>query len=109
MPARQLRPCPLCGGLAPRWQLTGKEEYKKITCHRCGTFVLEPSLLMQAGMQLDPGDRELVVVFLPAYIRRQNRHNQTPVLTLGNWGALARRGRLVVLSSPSPTTSSPSR
>jgi RNase P subunit RPR2 len=84
-------PCPLCGGLAPRWQLAGAEKYKKITCPRCGTFILDPTLLAQAWARLDAEDRVLVVVFLPAYIRRQNCRNHTPLLSLGNWRALARR------------------
>lgn len=108
MTVRQLRPCPLCGGLAPRWQLAGKEEYKKFMCQRCGTFVLEPTLPAQAWARLDAEDMALVV-FLPAYIRRRNRRNHTPLLTLGNWRALARRGRIVALPRSWPATSSLSR
>ncbi len=93
MTVHQFRPCPLCEGLASRCQLGGVEEYKKIMCQRCGTFILEPTLPAQAWARLAAEDMALMVVFLPAYIRRRNRRNHTPLLTLGNWRALGRRGR----------------
>lgn len=102
MPVRQLRPCPLCGGPALRWPLA-EEEYHKILCPRCGTFVIEPTLPAQPWARLDAEEMALVV-FLPAYIRHRNRRNHLPLLTLKNWRALARRGRIVALrrSRPAP-------
>jgi hypothetical protein len=108
MPVRQLRPCPLCGGPAPRGQFAGEEKYKKIMCQRCGTFVVEPTLPAQPWARLDAEDMGLVV-FLPAYIRRRNRRNHTPLITLGNWRALARRGRSVTLRTLWPAASALSR
>jgi hypothetical protein len=104
----QIGPCPLCSGPAARLQLAGAEGYNKIACPRCGTFVVEPTLPAQPWAQLDAEDRALVV-FLTAYIRRQNRRNHTPLLTLGNWRSLARRGRIAALPRPWPATSSLSR
>ena len=95
MPVYQFRPCPLCVGLASHCQLAGAEKYKKIMCQRCGAFVLDPTLPVQTWAQLDTEDMALTVMFLPAYIGRQNRRNHTPLLTAENWRALARRGRIV--------------
>ena len=99
----QLYSCPLCGGRAQRWQLAGEGEYKKIRCQRCGTFVVEPTLPARPWARLDAEDMRLVV-FLPTYIRHQNQNQHEPLLTLENWRALARRGRIVALRSPSPAT-----
>jgi hypothetical protein len=96
MKIRQLRPCSLCGGPALRWPLAAEEEYNKILCPRCGTFVVEPTLPAQPWARLDAEEMALVV-FLPTYIRHRNRRNHTPLLTLRNWRALARRGRIVAL------------
>jgi hypothetical protein len=94
MPIRQLHPCPLCGGPAPRCQLAGEQRYNKIRCPRCGTFVVEPTLPAQPWGLLAPEDIRLVV-FLPSYIRYQNQYQYAPLLTLENWRTLAHRGRLV--------------
>src|SRR5262249_38430340 len=90
----QIYPCPLCGGSAWRWRLDGEQGYHKTLCHRCGTFVVEPTLLSQAWLQLAAEDA-LLVAYLPAYIRYRNRHRHTPLLTPGNWRAQACCGRLV--------------
>ena len=95
MPVYQFRPCPLCVSLASHWQLAGAEKYKKIMCQRCGTFVLDPTLPAQPWARLDAEDIALTVMFLPAYIGRQNRRNHTSLLTSENWRTLARRGRIV--------------
>jgi hypothetical protein len=97
MPVRQLRPCPLCGGLAPYWPLAGEERYKKIICQRCGTFIVEPTLPALPWVRLTPEDIRLVV-FLPGYIQHQNQQQHEPLLTLENWRMLARRGRLLALA-----------
>jgi hypothetical protein len=102
MPVRQLRPCPLCGGPALRWPLA-EEAYNKILCPRCGTFVIEPTLPAQPWARLEREEMALVV-FLPAYIRHRNRRNHMPLLTLKNWRALARRGRIVALRRSRPAT-----
>ena len=106
MASYQLYPCPLCSDLAARAQRTGVQGYNKIACPRCGTFVVEPTLPAQPWARLDAEDRALVV-FLPTYIRYRNRKNHSPLLTLGNWRALARRGRIVALHRPRPAPRSP--
>jgi hypothetical protein len=103
MPVRQLRPCPLCGGPALRWPLAEEEEYNKILCPRCGTFIVALTLPAQPWARLDAEEMALVV-FLPAYIRHRNRRNHLPLLTLKNWRALARRGRIVALRRSRPAT-----
>ena len=108
MPAYQFYPCPLCSGLAPRSPLIGKEQHTKIMCPRCGTFMIEPTLPVQPWAQLAAEDRALVV-FLPAYIRRRNRRNHSPLLTLENWRVLARRGYMVAFYSLRPASRSPAR
>lgn len=90
----RIRPCPLCGGPAVRRQLGGWECYHRILCRRCGTFVVEPTLPPQPWARLRPEDMRLVAL-LPAYIRHRNRRDHVPLLTLGNWRALARRGHMV--------------
>ena len=91
----QIFPCPLCRGAAWRWRLDGAERYKKTICHRCGTFVVAPTLLPQSWRHLALEDA-LLAAFLPAYIRYCNRRHRVPLLTPGNWRAQACCGRLVV-------------
>jgi hypothetical protein len=100
MKSSQLRPCPLCSGLAPRWPLVGNEEYNKILCPRCGTFIVEPTLPALPWVRLAPDDIRLVV-FLPGYIRHQNQQQHEPLLTLENWRTFACRGRMMALAEAS--------
>jgi hypothetical protein len=97
MRVSQIRPCPLCVSPVVRWQLKGGLGYNRITCPHCGTFAVEPTLPPHAWMGLPPEDA-LLVAFLPAYIRDQNRRHRVPLLTPENWRALARRGRFVAVS-----------
>lgn len=108
MLVRSRRPCPLCGAFAPRGPLAAKKEYTKILCPRCGTFVIEATLPARPWAQLDAEDMQLVV-FLPGYIRRRNRWNHTPLITLENWRACARRGRIMALHSRQPATNTLAR
>ena len=91
--------CPLCRGPALHRPLTGWEDYRKIACPRCGTFVTEPTLPPQPWARLSVEDMRLIV-FLPTYIRHWNRCNHAPLLTLENWRAHARRGRLLAWEHP---------
>ena len=96
----QFRPCPLCGGSSWRWQFGG-ESYKRTSCDRCGTFVVDPTLSWQSGTRRAPKDVHLMT-FLPVYIRHQNRHDHVPLITLRNWRTLAQCGRLLTLRNPQP-------
>ena len=108
MPSYHLYPCPLCSGPAARAQRTGVQGYNKITCPRCGTFVVEPTLPAQPWARLTAEDKQLIA-FLPAYIRHRNRRNHSPLLTVRNWRPLARRGRIVAFHRPRPAPRSPAR
>ena len=91
--------CPLCNGPTSRRPLTGREDSHRIACPRCGTFVVESTLPSQPWARLRLEDMRLIV-FLPTYIRDCNRCNHTPLLTLENWRAHARRGRLLAWEHP---------
>jgi hypothetical protein len=101
MSVRLSHPCPLCGGPSVRWPLAGAEEYTKILCPRCGTFVVEPALPERPWARLE-GEEMALVVFLPTYIRHRNRVAHTPLITLRNWRALARRGHIVAARRTRP-------
>jgi hypothetical protein len=97
----QLPPCPLCHGAAAcKYLIQGLEVYRQTTCTTCGAFLVEATLPPEVWTRLGPEDQVLRESLL-LYIQYKNRRNQVPLLTLGNWRTLARRGGLRLLSLPS--------
>src|SRR5262245_47450164 len=97
----QLHPCPLCHRPAACKDLMqGFEIYRQISCPTCGAFLVEATLPPEVWTRLGPEEQALRESLL-LYIQYKNRRNRVPLLTLGNWHTLARRGCLRLLSPSS--------
>jgi hypothetical protein len=79
--------CPLCQSRSQIRRIVDRESFR-VECSRCGRFEIEHALLEHFRTAYEDGDRNVVETF-PRLSELVRRVGGLPVLSWGNWRALA--------------------